>query len=276
MANSIVLVGGNLVADTAFRKKLAGRDTAMELQIVLEDLLASWTPKLDNEKIIENSGAPVIVEKIDENITSGTTPPDQYLPRDQLKITLKIFLHDTDVGQLHAAVDAALAKLSTNRVDTLIVATPAEILPHVAIGSGAVGDEQDEARQQLLELWKGVEQLITEGKVGGAGLCDLHPPVFVSIYQQATVKPISIQVNLKSCCVVPEELSQFVKENSITLLTHSDPSELLPGDSLRTMLYPKLSREAGHYSASWIARYQVHLKDRGVLLQKRYLVNISK
>jgi len=277
MANSIVLVGGNLVADTAFRKKLAGRDTGMELQIVLEDLLASWTPKLDNANIIENSAAPVIVEKIEENIpTSDTTPPDQYLPRDQLKITLKIFLHDTDVGQLHAAVDAALAKLSTNRVDTLFVATPTEILPHVAIGSGAVGDEQDEARQQLLELWKGVEQLITEGKVGGAGLCDLHPPVFVSIYQQATVKPISIQVNLKSCCVVPEELSQFVKENSITLLTHSDPSELLPGDSLRTMLYPKLSREAGHYSASWIARYQVHLKDRGVLLQKRYLVNISK
>ena len=67
-----------------------------------------------------------------------------------MKITLKIFLHDTDVGQLHAAVDAALAKLSTNRVDTLFVATPTEILPHVAIGSGAVGDEQDEARQQLL------------------------------------------------------------------------------------------------------------------------------
>ena len=84
----------------------------------------------------------------------------------------------------------------------------------MAIGSGAVGDEQDEARQQLLgnwvisqlyrclihifclELWKGVEQLITEGKVGGAGLCDLHPPVFVSIYQQATVKPISIQVRI--------------------------------------------------------------------------------
>ena len=37
------------MADTAFRKKLAGRDTGVELQIVLEDLLASWSPKLDNE-----------------------------------------------------------------------------------------------------------------------------------------------------------------------------------------------------------------------------------
>ena len=90
--------------------------------------------------------------------------------------------------------------------------------------------------------------------------------------------------------MVPEELAQFVAERGVTLLTHSDPSELLPGDSLRSMLYPKLSGEASHYSAAWIARrahnitthyhtpytgrYQVHLKDRGVLLQKRYLVNI--
>ena len=63
------------------------------------------------------------------------------------------------------------------------------------------------------------------------------------------------QVNLKSCCVVPEELSNFAKSNKLTLLTHSDPGELLPGDCLRNMLYPKLAREAGHYAAHWVARY---------------------
>jgi len=270
MTNSIVLVGGNLVADTAFRKKLAGRDTGVELQIVLEDLLSSWTPTTEDN---DDSDVPVIVEKIENDSNDN---PDQYLPRDQLKITLKIFLHDPDVEQLHQAVTAALSKLSTNRVDTLFVATPPELLPHIGIGSGAAGPEQDEARQQLIELWRGVEQLISEGKVGSAGLSDLHPPVFISVYEQASIKPSGVQVNLKSCCVMPEELSQFAKENGVTLVTHSDPSELLPGDSLRTMLYPKLSREAGHYTATWISRYQVQLKDRGVLLQKRYLVNISK
>ena len=35
------------MADTAFRKKLAGRDTGVELQIVLEDLLDSWDAKAD-------------------------------------------------------------------------------------------------------------------------------------------------------------------------------------------------------------------------------------
>ena len=42
------------------------------------------------------------------------------LIRDQLKITLKIFLHDFDASSLLSAVQAALNKLSTNRVITTI------------------------------------------------------------------------------------------------------------------------------------------------------------
>jgi len=266
MSKSVILVGGNLVSDTAFRKKLAGRDAGVELQMVVEDLLSSWSPESGGD-----GGDAVLVEKAD--ILTSTQPDPE---RDQLKITLKIFLHDCDVAALFAAVKAALSKLATNRVDTLFVATPIEMIPHIGIGSGAVGPEQKEAKEQLAKLWKGVEQLIGEGKVGGAGLCDLHPPVFIQIHQEADIKPSSIQVNLKSCCVVPEELSTYAKENKLTLLTHSDPGELLPGDCLRNMLYPKLAREAGHYAAHWVARYQVHLKDRGVLLQKRYLLELSK
>ena len=158
---------------------------------------------IDND---DSSDVPVIVEKIENDSNDN---PDQYLPRDQLKITLKIFLHDPDVEQLHQAVTAALSKLSTNRVDTLFVATPPELLPHIGIGSGAAGPEQDEARQQLIgetlimglwsrdddisELWRGVEQLISEGKVGSAGLSDLHPPVFISVYEQASIKPSGVQ-----------------------------------------------------------------------------------
>jgi len=271
MSKSVILVGGNLVSDTAFRKKLAGRDAGVELQMVVEDLLSSW--ELEGSRTNDNES--LLVEKTDI-ITTNQPQPERYLPRDQLKITLKIFLHDCDVTALFAAVKAALSKLATNRVDMLFLATPIEVIPHIGIGSGTVGPEQEEAKEQLQKLWKGVEQLIGEGKVGGAGLCDLHPPVFIQIYEEAEIKPVSIQVNLKSCCVVPEELSNFAKSNKLTLLTHSDPGELLPGDCLRNMLYPKLAREAGHYAAHWVARYQVHLKDRGVLLQKRYLLELKK
>ena len=42
MSNSVILVGGNLVSDTDFRKKLAGRDAGVELQMVVEDLLSRF------------------------------------------------------------------------------------------------------------------------------------------------------------------------------------------------------------------------------------------
>ena len=113
MTNSIVLVGSNLVADTPIRKKLAGRDTGVELQIVLEDLLNSWDTKADNKD--GGKTGTVTVEKQEEGGCDKETNPDQYLPRDQLKITLKIFLQEADVMELDAAVTAALAKLSTNR-----------------------------------------------------------------------------------------------------------------------------------------------------------------
>ena len=36
------------------------------------------------------------------------------------------------------------------------------------------------------------------------------------------VKPVINQINLAVCCVIPPELSEFAKANSIQLLTHSD------------------------------------------------------
>ena len=109
------------MADTAFRKKLAGRDTGVELQMVVEDLLSSWEPRVGGEDT-------VIVEKAEvgecsEGSLADHGGADQYLPRDQLKITLKIFLAEADERSLVTAVTAALGKLSTNRVDTLLLAT---------------------------------------------------------------------------------------------------------------------------------------------------------
>ena len=60
-----------------------------------------------------------------------------------------------------------------------------------------------------------------------------HPGNTLNSLSDNTNPLVSLQINLKSCCVVPEELSVFAKEKAITLYTHSDPSELLPGDCLR-------------------------------------------
>lgn len=38
------------------------------------------------------------------------------------------------------------------------------------------------------------------------------------------VKPTTVQVNLSSCCVVPQELTTFAQKHDIQVLTHNDPA----------------------------------------------------
>jgi len=258
-----------LVQDTNFRKRLAGRDASAEVQLVLENLLGSWGlpesngTETDLVTICHKSGE-------DEDRTRGPRPN-----RDQLKVTVKLFLTNFGDAGLRAGLEAAMAKIDTDHVETLFVAVPVNAMEVIGVGSGS-NPEQAEAQAEMMSLWQGVEQVIKEGMVETGGICDLTPPVFINLYDAAVRKPDSVQINLKSCCVVPEELSTFAKEHKVTLLTHSDPTELLSQDTLRSVLYPSLGREAGHYSVDWVVRYQVHYKDRGVLLEKRYLVKLTK
>jgi hypothetical protein len=52
--------------------------------------------------------------------------------------------------------------------------------------------------------------------------------------------------------------------------------ELISEECLRKLLYPHLGREAGHFSPDWIARFLVQLRDRGVILEKRYIIEVNK
>lgn len=264
MAKELLLVGGNLVQDTGFRKRLGGRDAGTEVQLVVEDLLDGWTPPDGADEVNQ-----LVIGRKEE------TEIIQKPNREQLKVTLKIFLSDFNLVGLREAVKTALQRLDTDHVETIFVAVPVSAMALIGVGSGTTPD-QATAVDEMVTLWKEMEVLLEEGKVGTAGVCDLQPSVFISLYEKATRKPDSVQINLKSCCVIPEDLSTFTKENKVTLLTHSDPAELLNSDTLRSALYPSLGREAGHYNVDWVARYQVHYKDRGILLEKRYLVNLAK
>lgn len=261
----IYIVGGNLVKDAEFRRKMAGRDAAVELQLVIEDLLQS---KLNADDKDEKPVLELIKDKPD--------PRDTY-ERSQLKITLKVFLRDFNKENLDEAVNAALNHLQTDHVDSLFLAVPTDAIPVLGLGSGS-GEDSDhtEALKSLVNLWNEVDTMVEKKKVLSTGVSDLRTSVFTELYTKSSHKPDSIQVNLKVCCVVPQELSSFAKENNVNLVTHSDPEELLPEETLRKILYPHLGREAGHFSPQWIVRFLVHVRDRGILAEKRYLAKLAK
>ena len=81
------------------------------------------------------------------------------------------------------------------------------------------------------ELWKAMESLVDSCKAYSLGISDIEIQEFIELHHFAKVKPEVIQINLESCCVVPPELVTFTRENSIQLLTHNDPQNILPNET---------------------------------------------
>uniref|UniRef100_A0A182LUX4 GCS light chain n=1 Tax=Anopheles culicifacies TaxID=139723 RepID=A0A182LUX4_9DIPT len=209
-------------------------------------------------------------------------------PRADIKIGAKIFLNRFSEPALTEAVEKLFETLNVSYLDNLILA-----YHPTATGSsngtdgtngGAQSDEQesdvregviewavgsDNAVGNLKKLWALLERYAGDGKIGQLGIADLDADSLKELYDASTVHPSIAQINLAACCVVPPQLQAYCNQNEIQLLTHSDPQELLPREVLNEL-------ELASYGAGWTSRYQVHIKCRGVLAAKGFIVSLDR
>lgn len=85
-------------------------------------------------------------------------------------------------------------------------------------------DEDSDTLLGLKNIWNILEEYTRNKQIVQIGLSDVDENIFTSIYEWANIKPSIIQINLATCCVVPQSLQAFCKENDVQLLTHSDPT----------------------------------------------------
>lgn len=121
------------------------------------------------------------------------------------------------------------------------------------------------------------------------GIADLDAETLGALYSSARVPPCIAQINLSACCVVPLDLQTLCKEKEIQLLTHSDPSgiKLFRKHSINNkiiyiffieLLTSESMQSLGITNAGlcWALRHQVHVKCRGVLASKGYVLGFCK
>ncbi|XP_053972960.1 glutamate--cysteine ligase regulatory subunit isoform X1 [Hylaeus volcanicus] len=200
----------------------------------------------------ENEGSgenPMIIKGKEDNAL-------QDINREDVKITVKVFMSSPDVDLLKEAIDQVCNSLNTNAIESLVIAYEGK-------------ESSEELLTSLKKLWAGVEEYVKIGKLSSVGLSDVNTNEFIDIFQWANVKPNIVQISLATCCVVPPALQEFTKENDVQLLTHSDPGQILPQKELNGLLNDNVS-------LYWVTRYQVHLKCRGILSSKGYLIYMKK
>ncbi|EZA54225.1 hypothetical protein DMN91_000587 [Ooceraea biroi] len=180
----------------------------------------------------------------------------QDVDRKDLKITVKVFISSPNIELLKEALDQAFKALHTDTIESLVIAYKSAENPENTLPS-------------LKRIWSVIEEYIKNGKLSSVGLSDINTNTFIELFQWADVKPNIVQISLATCCVVPPALEAFTKENDIQLLTHSDPCEILPQEVVEDIF----GSTAHLY---WLIRYQIHVKCRGILSSKGYLLHINK
>lgn len=219
--------------------------------------------------------------------------------RKNLKIGVKIFINEDSTTALTECMENVFTALHTERIENVILAYNPDIITRgenrdenntksvftkaspMSLGSnvGRVSSTEIEADNEadarkceailpgIKILWAVLEDYVKEGRVQQLGVADVGGGCLRKLHAWARVKPTIAQINLASCCVVPPSLHAFCKANDVQLLTHADPPDLLSLAAVKTLSDAGI----GCNNLDWCARYQVHIKCRGVLALKGYV-----
>ncbi|KAG8436750.1 hypothetical protein GDO86_007728 [Hymenochirus boettgeri] len=202
-ADTLVLQTGNLLNWGCLKKKCPATPTE-ELQDCIRTILNEWSSKI----------SPGPVQEIPQNLECAlsqameTINPDE---REELKVSVKLFVVYPSLSSIRHAVDMACSTLGVAQLDSVIIAPP------------PLEECMTVSMEHVQPYWEELESLVTDAKVVAIGTSDLDKALLEQLYIWAKIKPNSNQVNLASCCIMPPDLTEFAKQFDIQLLTHNDP-----------------------------------------------------
>ncbi|XP_035269612.1 glutamate--cysteine ligase regulatory subunit [Anguilla anguilla] len=256
-ATTLNLHTGNLVNRSRLKKKCPSSPSE-ELQDCIRATLSEWSAKIN--PTLENE-LPSVLDCTVSQATDAITPEE----REELKVSVKLFMSGSDCSSIENAVDMACVSLGVSLLDSVIIAPPP--LP----------EGENLTLEHLKPLWAVLECLVLNRKIAAIGTSDLDKALLEQLYNWAKVKPSSNQVNLASCCVMPPDLTAFAKEFDIQLLTHNDPKELISATSFQEAVQESTDDlQVADWGLEWVLRYSVIVKSRGIIKSKGYLVQANR
>src|SRR5579871_1773393 len=137
--------------------------------------------------------------------------------REEVFIATKLWNNNHRPERVKPAFEASLKKLQVDYVDLYLIHTPFAFQP---------GDDQDprdasgnviyDKETTLLDTWKALEDLVTEGRCKAIGLSDVSLDQTKEIFEAARIKPAVVHV--ESHPYLPQwELLDYCRINGIVL-----------------------------------------------------------
>ncbi|KAI9764230.1 MAG: hypothetical protein M1840_008620 [Geoglossum simile] len=217
--------------------------------------------------------------------------------RSQYDITVKLFYlprvpPSRRCEHTKEAIELVLTELRIQSVDLLIVSFPgisfdADDGDEGEEGCDAGPGEGNQDIDAIVAAWRTLEALHADRTIAQLGLSEFGSQRLAHFLPHAKVRPSVDQINVRDCCVVPEPLILFSKQEGIELLTHNDCTDILPTGTLRELLGSggkgasvlagggEVSAKggeglSGEVEPQFVVKYTAVVKDRGVVENKGY------
>lgn len=257
-ATTMKLHTGNLVNRSRLKKKCPSSPSE-ELQDCIQGTLSEWFASMPST--LDSQELPSVLDCTNPDQTEIIKPEE----REELKVSVKLFLSEADCLSIRNAVDMACSLLGVSQLDSVIIAPPPLL------------DGEVQTLTHLQPLWEELESLVHSQKIAAIGTSDLDKCLLEQLYNWAQVKPSSNQVNLASCCVMPPDLTAFAKEFDIQLLTHNDSKDLISAVGFQEAVQESSKDlQVADWSLDWVLRYSIIVKSRGIIKSKGYIVHAKK
>lgn len=224
---------------------------------------------------------------------SHTTEPLAAADRPECEITAKLFYLSTSGGDapppefISSSTQYLTKQLGTDIIDTFIVSFDDITLDPEDDDCGRYDPKLTakdlKALKNTEKVFETLHACQKNGTVKEVGVSDFSRGHLAYILANTEIRPRLDQINLQNCCDAPVGLIDYAKANSVDLTTNGDCAEMLSAETLGKLLaeYDLCSAQTnGHVSSNvyprWVLKYSVFIKNRGIVLDKGYIVGAGK
>ena len=177
------------------------------------------------------------------------------IKREEVFVVTKLWNTNHRPERAKLAFEASLKKLQLDYLDLYLIHTPFAFQP------GDLQDPRDangnviyDKGVTLLETWRALEELVTEGRCKAIGLSDISLEKVKEIVEAATIKPAVVHV--ESHPYLPEwDLLDYCRKNGIVLqafapLGHNSEPNLL-ADPVITAIASRVGKTPAQVALAW-------------------------
>lgn len=270
------------------------------------------TPSSSQPSSTNSSAELKQLEIFDPRYTEVSGTADEDRSDLEINVKIFLLTPHPNPRQITEAVSHVLRHLRIDVIDSLVIShikvgslgdadEEDELDASNDASNGKIVEDEAEEKDwnEYLKIYTTMEECLKEGKVNQIGVSGFTKDELERLCNTVQHRPSIDEISLQNCCVTPRDLIEYAKPHNIQLFTHNDVKNVLStldfwgilqkfgirssyaSDSKQSLRGKESEEDPADkvqeftnetVQPKWVVRYSVMVKNRGVVVNKGYIV----